>query len=354
MVSVVKMIMVAGGIWKRGARWRSMVRACWMAKVKLCDPAAMAVMLAAHSGSMRTMDLSSSTRCTVDTRHRFGSPEPAMSPAVTIAARSKNLHLVGVEQPPVGGDGGVQLLVVVELAGVVRHGLLDLLERGDDDLHKPLEGAPFGLHLHVERVPDDEGQHGDEHGDGRDPEPPPPPHGLLDVHHHRQGEQHGEPHAEEVEVEVAPLLLAAGAPTAEAELVGAERHHARPDAAGPERGAEQRQVQHGELPAVRALARGRGAAAAARRGAEGRDESGHDEAEHADLVQHAAAGDGPEAAGEGVGGDRAQHRGERRRAGEVGEEVRGLHQRQVQLLCQVRDHVRVESGRGEPVAHLVR
>jgi hypothetical protein len=31
-----------------------------------------------------------------------------------------------------------------------------------------------------------------------------------------------------------------------------------------------------------------------------------------------------------------------------------VHQRQVQLLHQVRDHVRVEASRGEPVAHIVR
>ncbi|WVZ98538.1 LOW QUALITY PROTEIN: hypothetical protein U9M48_043967 [Paspalum notatum var. saurae] len=197
MVSVVKMIIVAGGIWKCGVMWRSMVRACWMAKEKLCDAAAMSVMLAAHSGSMRTMDLSSSTRCTVDTRHRFGSPVSATSPVVSTAARSKNLH-----KPPVGGDWSVELLVLVQQADVLRHGLRPLLERRDDDLQQPLEGASLGLHLHVQWVADDEREHGDEHGDGRDPESPTPPHVLLDVHHHGERQEHGEPHAEEVEVEL--------------------------------------------------------------------------------------------------------------------------------------------------------
>ena len=48
-------------------------------------------MPADQMGSMRTMDLSSSTRCTVDRRQRSGCPEAEMSPGVTIAALSKNL-----------------------------------------------------------------------------------------------------------------------------------------------------------------------------------------------------------------------------------------------------------------------
>jgi hypothetical protein len=263
--------------------------------------------------------------------------------------------LIGVQQPPVGGDWGVELLVLVQQADVLRHGVLPLLKRGDDDLQEPLEGASLGLHLHVEWVPHDEREHGDEHGDGGDPEPPAPPNVLLDVHHHGERQQNGEPHAEEVEVEVAPLLLAARTLAALAELVGAKRHDAGPDAAAAERGEEQGTVQHGELPAVRALARqrGRSASGTTGRGAERGDERGHDEAQHAELVQHAAPRDGPEAAGTGVGDDGAQDRRECRGAVEVGEQVGGLHERQVQLLRQVCDHVGVEAGRREPVADLV-
>jgi hypothetical protein len=49
------------------------------------------MMPADQMGSRRAMDLSSSTRCTVDSRHSFGRPESETSPGVTIAAQSKNL-----------------------------------------------------------------------------------------------------------------------------------------------------------------------------------------------------------------------------------------------------------------------
>ncbi|BAS93994.1 Os05g0410601, partial [Oryza sativa Japonica Group] len=361
------MDMVAGGISKRGVRWRSMVRACWMVKVPLCDAAVASRMPADQMGSSRTMDLSSSTRCTVDSRHRSGSPEPAMSPGVTIAARSKNLNELARHgtQPAIGGDERVELLVLVQHAGVLRHGGAALPERGGDHLRQPRERAAPRLQPDVERVPCHEHHDGDEHGDGRDPEPPPPPHVLLDVHHHRQGEQHREPHREEVEVEVAPLPPRRRRRRATAtllplllllavELVGAERHHAGADAAGAEGRAEQGEVEHGELPPGGAAARRGAVRRRARRGAERREQRGRDEGEHAELVEDGSGDDGPEAAGEGVGGERAQDRGEAGRAVEVGQRVGRLHQRQVQLLRQVRDQVRAEPRRGEPVADLVR
>ena len=56
------------------------------------------------------------------------------------------------------------------------------------------------LEQHVDRVPNQEQHDGDEHADGRDPEAPPPSHVPLDVQHHREVQQHGETHGEEVEV----------------------------------------------------------------------------------------------------------------------------------------------------------
>jgi hypothetical protein len=90
--------------------------------------------------------------------------------------------------------------------------------------------------------------------------------------------------------------------------------------------------------------------------AEGTEERGHDEPEHADrsVVEEGAGDDGPEAAGEGVGGERAEDGSEAGRAAEVGERVGRLHQRQVHLLRQVRDHVGAEAASGKPVEDLAR
>jgi len=137
------------------------------------------------------------------------------------------------------------------------------------------------------------------------------------------------------------------------ELVGAERDDAGPDPAGAEARAQHGQVQHGELATGGARARGRGGGRA-RRGAERWDDRGHDEAEHAELVEEGARDDAPEPADEGVGGERAEDDRQAGGAAEVGERVGGLHQRHVQLLRQVRDQVGVEAGRREAVADLVR
>jgi hypothetical protein len=269
-------------------------------------------------------------------------------------------ELIGVQQPAVGGDEGVELLVLVQHPCVLRHGDVALLKGGGGDLRETRERAAPGLEADVQRVPDHEHDDGDEHGDGGDPEPPAPAHVVLDVHHHRQRQQRRHPHREEVEVEVAPLALRhlpgrlrgdLLLPGLAVELVGAERHDAGPQPAGADGRAQEGEVQRGELPPGGALARGRGAGA--RRGAERREERGHDEAEHAELVEDGAGDDGPEAAREGVGGERAQDGREAGRAAEVGQQVGRLHQRQVQLLRQVRDHVGAEAGRGEPVADVV-
>lgn len=91
----------------------------------------------------------------------------------------------------------------------------------------------------------------------------------------------------------------------------------------------------------------------ARRRPERRDDRGQDEAHNADLVEDRAGDDAPEAADVGVGEEGAEDDGEAGGAAEVGERVRRVHQRHVQLLRQVRDQIGVEAGRGELVADLV-
>uniref|UniRef100_J3M749 Uncharacterized protein n=1 Tax=Oryza brachyantha TaxID=4533 RepID=J3M749_ORYBR len=55
------------------------------------------------------------------------------------------------------------------------------------------------------------------------------------------------------------------------------------------------------------------------------EQRGRHERDHADLVEDGPGDDGPEAAGEGVGGERAQDGREAGRAAEVGQRVRRLH-----------------------------
>jgi len=86
-----KMSMEAGGISRCAVRRLSMVRACWMAKLWLWDAEVTRRIPAPQMGSMRMIDLSSSTRCTVDSRHGRGTPLLVKSPSVTVAARSKKL-----------------------------------------------------------------------------------------------------------------------------------------------------------------------------------------------------------------------------------------------------------------------
>lgn len=73
-----KMSMEAGGISRCAVMRLSMVRAEVTRRIP-----------APQMGSMRTIDLSSSTRCTVDSRHGRGTPLLVKSPSVTVAARSK-------------------------------------------------------------------------------------------------------------------------------------------------------------------------------------------------------------------------------------------------------------------------
>ncbi|GMP86327.1 hypothetical protein CsSME_00039140 [Camellia sinensis var. sinensis] len=88
-----KMAMVAGGIWKVGERKRSIVRACWMLKLSEWEYAVMARIPADQIGNIRTMDLSSSTRWTVDSLHRFGGLVGCVSSeSVITAALSSHLQ----------------------------------------------------------------------------------------------------------------------------------------------------------------------------------------------------------------------------------------------------------------------
>jgi hypothetical protein len=263
-----------------------------------------------------------------------------------------------VQQAAGGGDAGVELLVLVKVSGVARHGHIYLPERGDGDLGQPCERAAPWSHLDVQRVARHERGDRGEHGDGRDAEPPPPPHVLLDVHHQGDGGQLGELDAEKVEVEEAPPPLPraglAVARPVELKLVGAERHDARPRAARADGRAEQRQAEDEQRPGGRAGAglvrRRRGRAG---RLAERREQRGDGEADHAELVDGRPRRDGAEAAGEGVGDEAADDRGEVGEAVEVGERVGGLDERQAQLPRQVRDQVGVEPDRREPVAEIV-
>ncbi|TVU19367.1 hypothetical protein EJB05_35512, partial [Eragrostis curvula] len=329
MATFSKMSMEAGGILKRGVMSRSMVRACWIAKLLLCDAEVTSRMPAAQMGSMRMIDLSSSTRCTVDSRHSFGLPDGCTSPSVTMAALSKNL-LIGVEKAAGGGDAGVQLLVLVQETRF-RHDGFPLLERCGGDLRQPDQWTPTRRNLDVHRVPGHERDRRREHNDSGDAKPPTPTNVLLDVHHGTHGRELRKLDAEEVEVEEAPLGLGAPRPAVrvQLELVGAERHDAGPRASRADGRAEQRQVEHGDLVRRRAVAQGgvRGARRRVQRGEHG----GQCEEDHAEQVDEGAERDGPEAAGPGVGDEAADERGEAGRAIEVGDGVGGLHERQVQL-----------------------
>jgi hypothetical protein len=257
-----------------------------------------------------------------------------------------------VEKTSRGGDASVELLVLVQEARV-RHDGFPLLERGGDDLRQTNKGASAGWHLDVEGVPGHERYHRDEHGDGGQAEPPLPPDVVLDVHHDGHGRKLRELDPEEVEVEEAPLGPCAVAPArVQLELVGAERHDAGARAPGADGRAEQRRVEDRELEGRRALAVG-GVLGAVRR-VHRRERRREREADHADLVDNGAERDGPEAAGEGVGDEAADERGEVGGAVEVADGVGGLHERQVQLQSQVRDQVRAEPNCREPVAELVR
>uniref|UniRef100_A0A0D9WGG9 Uncharacterized protein n=1 Tax=Leersia perrieri TaxID=77586 RepID=A0A0D9WGG9_9ORYZ len=133
-----------------------------LGRLLLCDADVTSRMPAAQMGSMRRIDFSSSTRCTVDSRHRFGSPDGCTSPSVTIAAFL--LELVGVEETAGGGDAGVEHLVLVEPAWF-RHDGFPLLEGSGGDLSETDKRASSRRHPDVHRVAGHEGDHRGEHGD---------------------------------------------------------------------------------------------------------------------------------------------------------------------------------------------
>ncbi|BAS97138.1 Os06g0264432, partial [Oryza sativa Japonica Group] len=293
-------------------------------------------------------------------------------------------ELFGVDELAVERDGRVHVVVLVQRRGVVgvrRHPPLP--DGGDDHLREPREGAPRRVEPPVERVAGDEGDDGDGHAEGGHTEAPAPADVVLHVHHRRDGDQLRRAVAEVVPVEEAPgarplrrLRLV--------ELVGAERHHARPVPAGAQRVQQQRRVQHRQLPRRRLVARARAAGAAARRRPEHRHRRRHRQEEHAlprehersgqlsaprrrawcvracvdvytyDLVDEGGGGDGPEAADEGVGEEGADERGHGGDAAEVGEGGGGLGERHVQLPRQVHEHVRREPQHGQLLRHLVR
>lgn len=91
-VRTLKIDKLAGGIWKDGDRWRSMVRACWMVKLCWCDDEVTCKIPAAQMGNIRTMDFSSSTRWTVASLQRFGGFKLVASASVTMAALSNHLQ----------------------------------------------------------------------------------------------------------------------------------------------------------------------------------------------------------------------------------------------------------------------
>nr|GMD80470.1 Os05g0410750 [Ipomoea batatas] len=135
---------------------------------------------------------------------------------------------VSVKKVPGDGNSSINLVVLIKQGGIGNYGDLPLLVGGDAHLHKAREGAAGGVQIPVQRVAEDEGEDRESHGYGWDPKPPTPTNIILYIHHHRDGHQHGCPHAEVVPVEESPrfcLLLGVGL----VELVGTERHHARPD-----------------------------------------------------------------------------------------------------------------------------
>jgi hypothetical protein len=69
---------------------RSMVRACWMAKLWLWDAEVTSRIPAAQIGSMRMITLTSSVRCTVDSCRAVGH---RCSPSVTVAPTT---HVYGI------------------------------------------------------------------------------------------------------------------------------------------------------------------------------------------------------------------------------------------------------------------
>lgn len=97
--SIVKTVIEPAGILKEeeeGKRRRSMVWACWREKVCCWAAAVMTRMPEAHIGAIRMMDLSSSTRWTVLSRHGFGGeiePFATWLSSVMIAALSRKLKL---------------------------------------------------------------------------------------------------------------------------------------------------------------------------------------------------------------------------------------------------------------------
>ena len=79
---------LAGGISNVGVRWRFIVRACWTVKLCWWEEAVTSRIPAAHIGSIRIMDFSSSIRWTVARRHRFGGSLVDSSVVMTAALSS--------------------------------------------------------------------------------------------------------------------------------------------------------------------------------------------------------------------------------------------------------------------------
>lgn len=95
---------------------------------------------------------------------------------------SNSLQLLGVKELPGGRNGSIDLLILVQAPGIRNHGQPPLLVGGDAHLHQTGKRAPDRIHHTITRVPDDEGHNRKAHEHGGDPEAPPPPDVVLDIH----------------------------------------------------------------------------------------------------------------------------------------------------------------------------
>ncbi|BAS85815.1 Os03g0687100, partial [Oryza sativa Japonica Group] len=161
-------------------------------------------------------------------------------------------ELVRVRQ--LGDDGAGVRRVEQVLLGVL--GLLErpLPRRGGEHLDDAGEGGALGGDADVEPGAHEEEDAGEEHERGGDAEADGPADVALDVDDDGGGDEHGGGEGEVVPVEEAVDAALAGLRVG-VELVGAERHAARPDPRRPQHQERERHEQHRELPRRRLRAR---------------------------------------------------------------------------------------------------
>jgi hypothetical protein len=146
---------------------------------------------------------------------------------------------------------GVLEVVVHAVAGLGRQPRPVVPDRRADGGAYPGEHLPLPLFVDVETRSQEEAHRGEQHEAHRDGEPDAPPDVVLEVDDGRDGDGEGHADRRVVGVEVGlqdhgPLLL--GVPR---ELVRAERHGARPDAAGAQRQERETGEQPREVPRPR-------------------------------------------------------------------------------------------------------